>query len=497
MNLTVERLVEQTSAYGHRRPAWLATATVACLCLVVGLSRLPFLTAPVSPDEGGFLVVAAQWGPGSSLYGSYWVDRPPLLIAVFSVADVLGGPLALRLIGTLAVVVAIGAAGVIGWVGSGRRRMGAVASACVAAALLATPLFGTRIVDGELLSSPLVMVGLAALLVPRGRTTGIWAAGPRVLAGALAASAFLIKQDMVDVFVVAAVLGAHTLWRRGPGTACRELLPVAVGAVVATTAVLALAAAHGTPLTGLWSAVVTFRLAAAGLLGFSSPRLSGLVHAYVVTGAPGVSLVAGLVCLSSWRSVRAAAPLGAAGLVLTLWELAAAVGGGSYWSHYLIGSVPGVTLLVAAALRAPGRSARWMLTASLTYAVLASTVGWSTHPTPAATPSDDQVAASYVRDHARPGDSVVVAFGHADIVEDSGLGSPYPYLWALPAFVKDPRLTVLDRLLGSSTAPRWFVAGCDLSQWGPRGTLLQHTIDRRYSVVLRTLRWVVLRRDHA
>jgi len=460
---------------------------------------MPFLTAPVSPDEGGFLLVASQWRPGPSLYGSYWVDRPPLLVGVFALADLLGGPLALRVIGASAVVVAVGAAGFVGWIGSGRRGTGAVASATVATALLTTPGFGTRIVDGELLASPLVLVGLAALLSAYGRRSGVWPTGLRVLAGVLAGGAFLLKQSMLDVLVVAAVLGAHTARERGLWAACRELLPVAVGAAVITSALSALAVARGTSLTGLWGAVVTFRFAAAGLLGFSNPRLSGLLRAYVVSGAPAVTLAAGLVCLSLWRSVRAAppsrTPLGAAGLVLTGWEVAAALAGGSYWSHYLIGVVPGVTLLVAAALRVPGRGARWMLVAAVGYACLASTVSWSMHPSVPATPSDDQRAASYVRDHAQPGDSVVVAFGHADIVEESGLESPYPYLWALPAFVNDPRLTRLDRLLRSPIAPRWFVAGGDLSQWGAPGELLEQTVDRHYSVVRRTLRWVVLRRD--
>ena len=152
-------------------------ATTAGLGTLVGLSRLPFLTAPVSPDEGGFLVVGSQWSPGSALYGSYWVDRPPLLIAAFAVADTLGGPFALRLIGLMAVLCAIGAAAAVGWYASGRRAAGAVAASWVVAAFLATPLFGTRIVDGELLASPLVLGGLAGAGPDRGLARGFLGAG--------------------------------------------------------------------------------------------------------------------------------------------------------------------------------------------------------------------------------------------------------------------------------------------------------------------------------
>jgi hypothetical protein len=130
----------------------------------------------------------------------------------------------------------------------------------------------------------------------------------------------------------------------------------------------------------------------------------------------------------------------------------------------------------------------------VTYAVLAAVASWSLHATETVPTSDDTVTSAYLRDHARPCDTVVVAFGHADIVHDSGLASPYPYLWALPAFVRDPRLRALDRLLVSPDAPRWFVAGGDLSHWGPPGAALQHEVDRHYVPVLRTTRWTLLRR---
>jgi len=357
---------------------------------------------------------------------------------------------------------------------------------------------GSRIVDGELLASPLVLGGLAALLASYGGGTGPRVVLLRALAGALAAAAFLVKQDMLDVFVVVAVLAVHTLRRRGFRAAAGEVLPIAAAAVLTATVVAGGAALRGTSLTGLWEAVVTFRFAAAGVVGYSGPRLAGLGHAYVASGALAVTAVAALVCLGSRRHepghVPTSVPWGFAALALTSWELIAVLAGGSYWSHYLVGLVPGITLLVAVALRAPGRLARLALTASLTYAVVACAVSASIHPTPSTAPTEDQVVASYVRHHARAGDTVVVAFGHADIVRDSGLASPYPYLWTLPAFVKDPRLLALDRLLTSRSAPRWFVAGGDLAQWGPPGVMVQHTLVSHYAIAFRTARWTVLRR---
>jgi hypothetical protein len=486
------------SAEDRQPRSWTWWVTAAALCALVGLSRLPLLHAPASPDEGGFLVVSSQWHSGTSLYGDYWVDRPPLLIAVFAVAHLLGGVVALRVIGLAAVMAAVGSAAAIGWLGSGRRAAGAVACAVTASALLGSPLFGSGFVDGELLASPLILGGLTALLAAHGtprhpRTTVLL-----VLAGALGAAAFLVKQDMVDVFVVAAALVAHELGRHGVRSASMRLLPFLVGAVGTLLSVTAVATSRGTTLRGLWEAVVTFRFAAHSQVVFSQARLNGLLHAYAVSGALSLALIAVLICLLHHRTALSvsgtALPLASTAIVLCAYETMAVVAGGGYWSHYLVGLVPGLVVLVAAAFRDPGRLSRTLLGLALGYAAASSVVSWSEH-LGAATTGNDQLVSGYLRDHEHPGDTVVVAFGHANIVHDAGLPSPYPYLWELPALVKDPRLTGLDDLLRSSSAPRWFVSGGDLTLWGHAGTVLQHTVTHRYRAMERMGRWVVWERE--
>jgi len=77
------------------------------------LLRLPFVAAPLSSDEGGFLVLARQWhlaGPGGSLYGATG-GPAALLVATFQLADALGGLIALRLIGALAAAITVVAVG--------------------------------------------------------------------------------------------------------------------------------------------------------------------------------------------------------------------------------------------------------------------------------------------------------------------------------------------------------------------------------------------------
>ena len=61
--------------------------------------RVPGFLATPSSDEAGFLLVARSWSPtGDSLYGRYWVDRPPVLIAAYRWTDALFGAAGPRLL---------------------------------------------------------------------------------------------------------------------------------------------------------------------------------------------------------------------------------------------------------------------------------------------------------------------------------------------------------------------------------------------------------------
>ena len=188
-------------------------AAAACLGWV------PFIGRALSPDEGGFLILASQWSPGSSLYGDYWVDRPPALVGLFAAADWLGGPWALRAMGIVAVVVAVVLAGAIGRMVAPSSPRAAVLTAATAAVFVATPLFGGSVVNGELLGLPFVLAGVAlAIASVRSTTRGsalLWA----VAAGAAGAAAFLVKQSIIDVFVFVLAV-AVTQWRPPAGGSC-------------------------------------------------------------------------------------------------------------------------------------------------------------------------------------------------------------------------------------------------------------------------------------
>ena len=171
--------------------------------------RAPYLTAPAGSDEAGYLQVARQWSPGGgSLYGHYWVDRPPLLITIYQLAASTRGLVALRVIGCAAVAVTVLAvARVAGDVGGPRASRWA---AVVAAALLVAPQLAAQEVDGELLAAHFIAVGVLALVgltrAP-GRRAALWRA-----AGAWAASSAASSSTPWPC-----CCGSPLPWPRSPG----------------------------------------------------------------------------------------------------------------------------------------------------------------------------------------------------------------------------------------------------------------------------------------
>jgi hypothetical protein len=484
-------LVEPTSSHVGRR--W-AAAGVVLAALVVVAAWVPFLDRPLATDESGFLLVARQWHHGSSLYGSYWVDRPPLLLWLFSLAGHLGtirttalGVIApgVRFMGAAASGAAVLLTGVLAGLVSPHARWPRRSAVVLAAALLSSPLLGMPETDGEVLAVPFVLLGIvgvvAALRRPHGRQAVVLAAG----AGASAVAAALVKQNVVDVFVFAAagaVASWHRLDRPGPRVA-----GFAAGATTVLAAAIAGSWMRGTSVAALWDAIVVFRVQASGVIGSSASvatteRLARLLTASVASGAALVLVVVAASALArvvrSRRgdlvpATRTSAPATAWALpvaAVIAWELCGVALGGSYWIHYLTGVVPGLVAAVALTTGATGRAARWArraLVLTVTYTVTASAAVWTHQVTAPPSVSSDAQVMTYLREHARSTDGVVVGFGHPDIVAGSGLTSPYEHLWSLPVRVRDPRLVELRQVMAGPSAPRWVVvAGDTLDTWG-------------------------------
>jgi hypothetical protein len=443
------------SGRGHRRSVvrgartWTSVPVLAALVVVV--MRLPFLSSPAGPDEAGYLTVAGQWhAGGSSLYGNYWVDRPPLLIGLFSIAADAGGLLPLRLLGCLAAVITVAASACTARRSGGDR--GAACAAVVAAALLVSPLMGSLEVNGELLAAPFLAVGMAGAVASlRARTPGVPAAAA---AGACAVAAVLVKQNLADGCVFTAVVWL-VAWRQGDLDG-RGLLSRAASATVGGVALLggvaAFAALRGTSMVGVFDATYPFRIAAARVIAASGGQTAGSRLGWLVAdwGLSGMLL---LVLLFAWSLLRRARDAVAWGTAATLvFSAASILAGGSYWHHYLVEMIPTAALMVGRLGRVAFRPTQAV--SALMAGVAAGVWGGVLFYAPQA---PGTAVGTAIGRSAHVGDSIVNAFGNADVVMASGLTSPYPHLWSLPSRTLDPHLDLLRATLTGARPPTWFV----------------------------------------
>src|SRR3954454_3171669 len=219
----------------QRARTWWALG--GCLLLAL-LLRVPYLWTPLGRDEGGLAYIAQHWADGhGSLYGSYWVDRPPLLILLFKAA-VLGGQGGVRALGALAAVMLVIGIALLARAVAGSRAswiaglLAALLSGSVSIAAIFTP--------GEILAVvPSTFSVLCLVLAHRSRQTRFI-----IAAGALAVGAALIKQSFLDagfagvVFVAVSAAADRDVRLRWP-------LAYVAGAAVPLAALLVwLAAAH-------------------------------------------------------------------------------------------------------------------------------------------------------------------------------------------------------------------------------------------------------------
>lgn len=456
-----------------------ALVVLTCALLAAG-ARLPGIGWSPRPDESGFTLVARAWDPAAdSPFGHYWVDRPPLLIALVRVTDAMGGVHGIRWVAVVGcALLVLAAAGVAREV----ARTGApdaldrtvVLTAVGTTALVSNPAIDLVAAKGEVLSLPL-LVGSAWLVLRALRTRS----GPAAaVAGLLAGTALGLKQNLVGALVFAAVLLVGEWSRRtlAAGALVRLGGAFLAGAAVPVAAVVAWALAEGVRLSALWYAVFGFRADAFDVI-VSGPVGAPLRRAVDLVA---VAFTSGLVILLLWfllslrRLGRERPVLTVATLAVLLVDCAALVMGGSYWRPYLFGLVPAAVLSLALlASGSPGgshRPARSRVVTGVVVAVLVagavlSGVQWArTWPT-AGRPSTSVLVGQGIGAAARPGDTLTVWGGRADIQLASGLGSPYEHLWSLPARTRDPRSERLAAVLDGPRAPTWFLAWAGLDAW--------------------------------
>jgi hypothetical protein len=443
-------------------------AVLACLLRLVGLLR------PVRADEAGFELVGRAWDPSAhSVYGAYFVDKPPPLIALFKVSDAVGGPLFIRVVGAVAcaalVLVAARVARLVA------DETAARWTALAAAALVATPVIDVVAVKGELLSLPFLLGAVgAALCAVRDRSV-LWA----LAAGLLAGVPLGLKQNLAGgvVFVAVLFVGSHLAGRLGRAELARLAGAAVAGFAVPVLATVGWALAAGVRLHTLWYAVYGFRADASGALGDSSVaaparRAAVLLVILLVTGI-AAALAAYAVRLRRHHEDR---PLAAAVVAMVAFDIVALVLGGSFWQDYAFELVPGALLATALA----SARVRARLVPLMVASTVVALVGWGAWNLAGQQELDEHDTGVALRDAAEPGDTLVVFGGRADLQLETGLRSPYPYLWSLPMRALDPDLTRFRALVDGSDAPTWVVEWWPFDTWTAKGEELRRDVEERY-----------------
>jgi hypothetical protein len=469
---------------GHtpRVPSW-ATVVVLVGVAVAAAVRLPAVGASLVADESGYTLVGRAWSPDAgSPFGHYWVDRPPMLIAVYRLADEAAGPTGIRWLAVVASALAVLASAALAREVVARLRPDAserdtgivvAASALTATALVANASIGVMLAKGEILSLPLLVGSMWLTLLALRRGSPVAA----LAAGLLAGGALGLKQNLVGAIVFAAVLLLAERVRGRVGT--RELLRLgaafAAGAAVYVVATVAWALGAGVDLSALYYAVYGVRSDAVSVIA-DGPLGSVLRHAArmaQVTVTSGLVLVLVGLLVHVLRRGREATSVALATLAVALVDGFALLLGGAFRLPYLLAMVPSAVLAVAV-MTADGRGRRTvrdstvpvlplLLVGVLVASSLVSGVSRLHDLNRFQRPTTAQMLGRSIGAAAEPGDSLTVVLGSADLQFQSGLPSPYTHLWSLPARVLDPGLRDLTALLGSPDAPTWVVVAYDLS----------------------------------
>jgi len=402
-----------------------------------------------------------------------------MLIALFELADASGGLVALRLLGCLAVTAVVLLSARTSCLLGGRRA--GRWSALVAGALLFSPLVGAQEVNGELLSAPIVALGILATVqatrLPSGRSRTTCS----LLAGAAAVAAVLVKQNMADVVVFGSVFLTALVLTRRLGT--RGPLRIAAGAALGGLAAAAVTAmwtvAHGTSLIGVFDATYPFRLQAAQVVAtegahYASMRLSDIAGSWLLSGLALLTLALVVSALGGRLRDPALTALTATALYDTF-----SVGlGGGYWPHYLVEMVVPLAIGTGLLVARRGQAHRLAAIAATGLSVVAA-LHAPAHPPD---PTGEQLGAAIGR-VAHTGDTLTTLYGQPQANLVSGLPSPYEHLWSLPIRTLDPQLTGLDAVLGGPKAPTWLIVTRQVTSWGLNSTVTQALITSRYHPV--------------
>ena len=259
----------------------MAGRAVGAAVVLALLLRLPYAPLPLGIDEGGLAYVASHWERGAgSLYGTLWVDRPPLLLALFRLAEA-GAEVGIRALGAACAVALVALAAATAGTLAGDRA--AATAAVLTAALGGSVALLAAYAPAELLAA--VPSTAAVLCLVRAHLGGRdrWL----VAAGVLAVTAVLVKQSAIDAVVAGAVLVAVS--SRVDGRLAGRLLALLGGMAVPVLGLVLWQTLAGHHIGAMPYALVGFRLDALPALAATDAPLGERV-ARLVPAALGSAL---------------------------------------------------------------------------------------------------------------------------------------------------------------------------------------------------------------
>ncbi|HUP99848.1 MAG TPA: hypothetical protein VM093_05250 [Aeromicrobium sp.] len=446
------------------------------------MTHLLFVRAAVGPDEGGFSVVARYWNePGRYLYGPLWVDRPPGLIWLFSLANHLG-PMGVRWMLLILAVVLVALAGAAAAAAGGPRA--APWAAWAAYALGSSVLLQGQQLNGEYAAAVCVAASMLLTLLSA-KSVGARAALLGFAAGAAATGAVTMKQNFLDAFVFAFVLlVAMAATGRIPW---RRMAAALGGGIAGTAAVVALVLAwsrdRGGP-SALMFALYGFRVRADSVMDHHSFEAPGERMFALIALCLGSGLLV-LALQLAWqgrRALRARQPLAWALLATAVFEFISLMAGANFWPHYALAFIPVIAVGTGLASR-PGKTG-WRATRYIVGLAAVTTAVISPIAAVAKGPGDAWMTGHWVSRSAQPGDTIAVTYSHPNIIDASGLRPAYPYLWSLPIRTLDPHLALLDHTLTHEHRPTWVVVFNASHSWDlNKSDELQRALHPHYRLV--------------
>jgi hypothetical protein len=414
------------------------------------LLRAPWFDAALGRDEGGDALVALRWhGGGPFAYGSLFLDRPPLLVALYRL---LGGTQeGIRLLGAASGGLLVVTSTVLAVRVGGRRAAGWAAG--IAGVLVSSYALRSVFTPAELLAAVPASASMLLLI------TGLDRASRRLAlfagAGALAAIALLVKQSFGDALTagIVALVAGRTLGLSWRETAQRAAAYAAGVAAVAAGLLLWALLSHTTA-HALWYAMFGFRLDSV------APLVSHRLGSHLST--LGTPLITSGLALAVVFALLAFGRLGERPLVrvtLLAWVAVAIVGillGGSYYPHYLIALVP------AAAAGAGSLFSRHRLVGAVAVVAIAlpTVLNASLVARSDSADSFQQAAVTigdYIRDRALPNETAYVMYAKVNALYYAGLRVPYPYNWSLMLRAAPHAQQRLRSVLASPRRPTWIV----------------------------------------